>query len=120
MVSPEYQSGRDETVIDHQGQPIRLPYERWLRIIDPAGRHGYMASMWEELESTLKDPDLIVRSNTYPDIGRIYHKWYERTVVGSKWLRVVVYFLADGDAFVATAYVHGEVIAGEVLWRKTG
>ena len=75
--------------------------------------------MREELESTLKDPDIIVRSARYPDFGQIYHKWYEHTAVGSKWVRVVVYFLDDGDAFVATAYAHREVIVGEVLWRKT-
>ena len=120
MVSPDYQPGRDETVIDYQGQPIRLPWERWLHIIDPAGRHSYMASMRAELEETLKDPDLIVRSTVFPDIGRIYHKWYEHTVIGAKWVLVVVYRLADDDAFVATAYVKGEVIAGEVLWNKAG
>ena len=79
-----------------------------------------MVSMREELEETLKDPDLVVQSTVNQEFGRIYHKWYEQTVIGSKWVRVVVYFLADGDAFVATAYVDEEVIAGEVLWSKEG
>ena len=79
-----------------------------------------MVSMREELEETLKDPDLVVQSTVNQEFGRIYHKWYEQTVIGSKWVRVVVYFLADGDAFVTTAYVDEEVIAGEALWSKEG
>ena len=107
-------------IYDFQGQAIRLPWERWLHIIDPAGRHDYMASMRSELVDTLKNPDFVVRSTVVPEVGRIYHKWYEHTVVGSKWVRVVVYFFAYDDAFVATAYAHARVIAGEVLWSREG
>ena len=89
-----------------------------MHIIDPAGYHPYMASMRDELVETLKVPHLVVRSTVQPDIGRVYHRWYEHTPVGSKWVRVVVYFLADGDAFVTTAYSGSEVIAGEVLWSR--
>ena len=76
--------------------------------------------MRSELVETLEDPDLVVRSTVDAEIGRIYHKWFQHTAVGSKWVRAVVYFITDSDAFVATAYVHGEVIAGEVLWRNSG
>ena len=107
-------------IYDFQGQPIRLPWERWLHIIDPDGRHAYMASMRAELVETLEDPDLVVRSTVDMAIGRIYHKWFQSTAVGSKWVRAVVYFISESDAFIATAYVHGDVIAGEVLWRKSG
>ena len=105
-------------IYDFQGRPIRLPWERWLHIIDPHGDHPYMVHLREELEETLKEPDLIIQSTVNPELGRVYHKWYEETVVGGKWVRVVVYFLADDDAFVATAYVDSEVIAGEVLWSR--
>ena len=68
-----------------------------------------MATMRSELVETLEDPDLVVRSTVDAEIGRIYHKWFQYTAVGSKWVRAVVYFITDSDAFVATAYVHGEV-----------
>ena len=108
---------RDEVIYDFQGRPIRLPWERWLHIITRKD-HLYMVHLREELEETLKGPDLIIQSNVNPESGRVYHKWFEQTVMGSKWVRVVVYFLADDDAFVATAYVDNEVIAGEVLWSR--
>jgi len=79
-----------------------------------------MVYLREELDGTLRDPDVIVRSTRIPEIGRIYNKWYEHTAVGSKWVRVVVYFLAESDAFVATAYVADDVISGDVLWRRVG
>jgi hypothetical protein len=77
-----------------------------------------MAMMRSELEETLRDPDLIISSTRFPERVRIFHKWFDRTVVGSKWVRVVVNFLDNGDAFVLTAYADNEVIAGEELWRK--
>ena len=49
-------------IYDFQGRPIRLPWERWLHIIDPHGDHPYMVHWREELEETLKEPDLIIQS----------------------------------------------------------
>ena len=91
-----------------------------MHIIDPAKHHGYMASMRNELVETIRDPDLVVQSTVRPEIGRVYHRWYEQTTVGNKWVRVVVYFLAEGDAFATTAYANSEVIPGEVLWSREG
>ena len=104
---------------DFQGQAIRLPWERWLHIITRKD-HPYMVHLREEMDGTLRDPDVIVRSTRKPEIGRIYNKRYERTAVGSKWVRVVVYFIDASDAFVVTAYVDDDVISGEVLWRRVG
>ena len=88
---------------DFQAQPIRLPAERWQHIID---RHPYMVE-------TLLDPDTIRKSNSEPDTVRIYYKWFENTVVGRKWVSVVVEFLDDDDAFVRRIPAPGEEI-----WQK--
>ena len=95
-----------------------MPYERWLHITDPAGRHRYMIQLRAEVELTLQDPEVIVRSAQDRATVRIYHKWFEHTVVGSKWVRVAVKFLDAGDAFVLTAYTERGIMPGEVLWRK--
>ena len=111
---------RDEIIYDYQGQPIRLPAERWRHIIDPAGAHPYMVAMRAELYETLKDPDVIIRSTRFPDMVRIYHKWFVDIAVGNKWVRVVVMFFDYGDAFVTTAYAEYEIIFGGEIWRKQG
>ena len=77
-----------------------------------------MESMREETEETLRNPDIVIRSTNPPETARIYHKWYDNLVVGSKWVKVVVEFFADGDAFVKTAYVDRKVANGEEIWRK--
>ena len=111
-------NGGDEIIIDFQGQPIRLPYERWLHITDPAGDHPYMLHLRAEVELTLQDPEVIIRSTRYPDTARIYHKWFVDTVVGDKWLRVAVNFLEDDNVFVMSAYANRRIIRGAELWRK--
>ena len=77
-----------------------------------------MLNMRAELYLTLQDPDLVKKSLHHPETVRIYFKWFERTVVGSKWVAVVVRFFADGDAFVLTAYGESNLMPGEELWRK--
>ena len=105
-------------IYDFQSQPIRLPWERWLHIINPYGDHPYMVDMRPQVTETLRNPDAIVRSNRFPYTARIYHGWFENTPIGSKWVRVVVNFVDNDDAFVLTAYAESEVIDGEVIWRK--
>lgn len=105
-------------IYDFQGQAIRLPYERWLHIIDPTGRHPYMAAMLSELLETLSTPDIVRRSNSEPARVRLYYKWFDNIAVGNKWLCVVVEFLVDDDAFIRTAYVTDRLKRGEELWRK--
>ena len=95
-----------------------MPYERWLHITDPDSDHPYMAYLRAELELTLQDPELIIRSTRFPDTARIYHKWFEHTVVGDKWLLAAVNFPDGGSAFVLSAYVSRRIIPGAELWRK--
>ena len=102
---------------DFQGQPIRLPEERWQHIITRKD-HAYMVYMRAELDETLQDPDVIRKSDRDPDTVHIYYKWYENTVVGSKWVLVAVRFFDNGDAFVLTAFAPDEMKPGEEIWRK--
>ena len=95
-----------------------MPYERWLHITDPTGPHPYMVNLRAELELTLQDPDLITRSNKDPERVRIYQKWIRNTAVGDKWVRVIVQFFDNGDAFVLTAFASRARYSGERLWSK--
>jgi hypothetical protein len=46
---------------------------------------------------------------------RLFYEFYARTIVGGKWLCVVVKYEKD-DAFVVTAYLTDKPKAGEDLW----
>ena len=105
-------------IYDFQGNAIRLPWERWLHIIDPSGKHEYMELMRPELVETIRNPETIVQSNRSPDTVRIYHRWFEDTAVGSKWVRVFIRFFDHGDAFVLTAFAKNTVARGQELWRR--
>ena len=101
-----------KTLIDIQGRPVRLTDERRRHILE----HPEMAGMENALEETLRDPQLVVRSRT-DETATLNYRYYSRTLVGGKWLCVVVKY-DDGDAFVLTAYLTDKPKQGEVLWRK--
>lgn len=73
-----------------------------------------MAGLWDEVAETLLQPAKIRRSNIDPESVQIYHKWYDGTVVGDKWVCVVVKVFPD-DAFVLTAYVSPDIEGVELL-----
>ena len=77
-----------------------------------------MADMLETIGETLRDPDIVIRSNSARATARIYQKWMVGTAQGDKWVRVVVRVFADGDAFVLTAFTRNLMETGETLWRK--
>ena len=74
-----------------------------------------MTEMEPAIEETLQDPEKVVRSMTDPN-ARLYYRVYFRTVVGGKFLCVVVKITDDTDAFVLTAYLTDRVKKGERLW----
>lgn len=49
--------------------------------------------------------------------ARLYYRYYVGTVVGDKFLCVVVK-LGEADAFVVTAYLTDRVKKGEQIWPK--
>ena len=97
---------------DIYGRRIQLTDEGWAHIIEG---HDFMVHLRAEIEETLREPDEIRRSLTEPITGRLYYRWYNETVIGDKWVCVVVKVLPS-EAFVKTAYATGRIQQGELLW----
>ena len=75
-----------------------------------------MESMGEEIERTLRQPQLVRRSRSNEAV-QLFYEFYARTIVDGKWLCVVVKY-GESDAFVVTAYLTDKPKAGEELWPK--
>ena len=73
-----------------------------------------MAEIPDVIGATLRYPDAIRKSTRDPATVRPYYKWFLGTVVGDKWVCVVVKRL-DGDPFVITAYVTEAIKEGESI-----
>jgi len=56
------------------------------------------------------------RSRSDPAV-QLFYEFYAQTIVGGKWLCVVVKYEED-DAFVVTAYLTDKPKNGEDLWLK--
>ena len=76
--------------------------------------HPEMRDMETEIERVLRVPQMVRRSRS-DDAVRLYCDFYAQTVVGGKWLCIVVKYL-ETDAFVITAYLTDKPKAGEDLW----
>ncbi len=95
---------------DFQGLAIRLTDERRAHILE----HPEMSSMEAAIEETLLQPERVVQSFSDPQ-AKLYYRFYFRTVVGGKYLCVVVK-THEADAFVLTAYLTDRVKKGVPLW----
>ena len=78
--------------------------------------HPEMRGMEAELEETLRDPQLVIRSLS-DEAATLNYRFYQRTVLDDKWLCAVVKY-GVGEPFVLTAYLTEKPKRGEVLWRK--
>lgn len=92
------------------GHPVRLTDERLAHILE----HPEMAEMEAEIVRVLRQPQFVRRSRSDATV-RLFHEYYAQTLVGGKWLCVVVKYPPD-DAFVVTAYLTDKPKAGEDLW----
>jgi len=92
------------------GREVRLTNERILHILGRAEMRG----MRDEIIRALQDP-AEVRASRSDTALRLFYEFYSRTLVGNKWLCVVVKYLVD-DAFVSTAYLADKLKTGELLW----
>ncbi len=101
-----------KTLQDCFGDQIRLTDERLAHILD----HPEMKDMSEDIERALRQPQLVRRSRSDAAV-RLFYESYAQTMVGGKWLCVVVKY-AENDAFVVTAYLTDKPKAGEDLWPK--
>ncbi len=98
---------------DYEGCEVRLTEERQEHILS----HPEMAEMLSAIEETLQAPAVVRRSRTDAAV-RLLYRWYTGTLVGDKWLCVVVKYLPD-DAFLLTAYMTDKPKQGEQLWPKS-
>jgi len=92
------------------GNTVRLTEERLAHILD----HPEMQKMAGEIERILRQPQLVRRSRS-DEVVRLFYEFYAQTIVGGKWLCVVVKY-AENDAFVVTAYLTDKPKIGEDLW----
>ncbi|KAB2638248.1 MAG: hypothetical protein DVB25_08265 [Verrucomicrobia bacterium] len=99
-----------KTIQDCFGHSVRLTDERMAHILE----HPEMSLMGAEIERVLTDPQSVRRSRS-DDAVRLFYEFYAQTLVGGKWLCVVVKYSQD-DAFVVTAYLTDKPKTGEELW----
>jgi len=101
-----------EILTDYQNRQIRLTEERLQHILD----HPEMVNMRSQLEIVLQNPEIIRQSRSDSQVYLYYH-FYEQTIVGAKWLCVVIKDKSD-DAFIITAYLTDKLKQGLELWRN--
>lgn len=99
-----------KTIQDCFGHTVRLTDERMAHILE----HPEMSGMGDDIERVLAAPQTVRRSRS-DDAVRLFYEFYGQTIVGGKWLCVVVKYLAD-DAFVVTAYLTDKPKQGDTLW----
>lgn len=99
-------------LFDYQQHPVRLTTERLEHIL----MHPEMSSMLEEIETTLSDPEYVIRSRS-DESALLHFRYYRATMVGNKWLSVVVKYL-ENDAFIVTAFLTNKLHKGDVVWQR--
>lgn len=95
---------------DFDGLAIQLSDERLAHILE----HPEMSGMEPSIEETLHDPEKVVQSSSDPSV-HLHYRFYFRTVIGGKFLCVVVKMGAV-DSFVLTAYLTDRIKKGARLW----
>lgn len=94
------------------GRSVRLTEERLAHIL----LHQEMVGMEAEIERVVQAP-IEVRVSRSDSTVQLYYEFYAKTLVGGKWLCVVVKCSAD-DVFVVTAYLTDRIKPGETVWPK--
>jgi|LakMenE18May11ns_1017448.scaffolds.fasta_scaffold9869701_3 hypothetical protein len=110
MTAPEEAPQGTKTIIDCFGHAVRLTDERVAHILE----HPEMNEMNAEIERLLTAPQIVRRSRSDHAV-RLFYAFYPETIVGGKWLCVVVKYLLS-DAFVVTAYLTDHPKSGAPLW----
>jgi hypothetical protein len=70
--------------------------------------------MEASIAAALLHPEVVRKSRT-DALVHLYYRYYTATIVGDKWLCVVVKYLEE-DAFVITAYLTDKLKQGEQIW----
>ncbi len=95
---------------DCWGVAVRVTEERLAHVLE----HPEMAGEKRRIEETLARPDVVVQSQSDADV-RLFHRFYETSRIGSKYLCAVVKW-SDEDAFLVTAYYTDQQKRGQILW----
>ncbi|NJN22907.1 MAG: DUF4258 domain-containing protein [Leptolyngbya sp. RL_3_1] len=98
--------------VDYQGRQIRLTDERLAHILE----RPEMVGMESAIQNALLQPEIVRQSRT-DDAVHLYYRYRDQTLVGEKWLCVVVKYFED-DAFIITAYLTDKIKQGEQVWPK--
>ena len=99
-----------KTIRDCFGQPVRVTDERVAHIL----QHPEMVGLEGEIERVLQAPTEVRISRSDSSV-ELFYEYYATTLVGGKWLCVVVKYAAT-DGFVVTAYLTDRIKAGERIW----
>jgi hypothetical protein len=99
-----------KTLTDCFGREVRVTDERLAHILERPELDG----MDSEVEVLLRNPQIVRLSHSDTSV-RLFYAFYRETLVGGKWLCVVVKY-EEADAFVVTAYLTNRPKAGEDLW----
>jgi hypothetical protein len=110
MSAPEPMPHGLKTVTDCFGIAVRLTEERMAHILE----HPEMREMDTKIDRLLAAPQIVRRSRS-DDAVRLFYVFYPQTIVGAKWLCVVVKYIGS-DAFVVTAYLTDKPKLGAPLW----
>lgn len=97
---------------DFEGRSIRLTPERLRHILE----HPEMRGMKSFIKNTLLFPERVIQSLSDLET-RLYYRYYFSTVVGDKYLCVVVKENRSG-VFILTAYLTDTIKKGKILWPK--
>jgi hypothetical protein len=92
------------------GREVRVTDERLAHILERPELDG----MDSEVEVVLRKPRFVRLSRSDSSV-QLFYAFYPETLVGGKWLCVVVKYL-EADAFVVTAYLTNRPKAGDDLW----
>jgi len=101
-----------EILLDLNGLQIRMTAERMEHLL----AHPEMVGQLERIRQTLAEPECIVLTHADESV-HVYHRFYEKTPVTSKYLYVVVK-VNNEDSFVLTAFFSSRRKRGTTLWQK--
>lgn len=106
--------GEDEDTLfltNHQGRTVRFTGERQRHVLE----HPEMVGQLERVAKTLSRPELVIVTSLDESVF-VYHRFYNETPVGSKYLQVAVKLSLE-DAFVLTAFYSSRPKRGETEWQ---
>ncbi len=98
---------------DKDDRLVRLTGERLEHL---ESDHPEMRGQVAQIEQVLREPELVIRSRTDPQV-ELFYRLYPATPVTRKHLCVVVKSIAKEDAFVVTAYFTDKPKQGDLLWE---